>query len=349
MICSLGIVGNVLNLLVLTRKSLSTRMDRMEKSAHVGLIALAISDLLFCVTAFPHSLQDRKAFEHEHIGFWLLYEVYGNAVINIFIMSSTWLTVAMAVSRYLAVCYPMKGREILGATFSRCANVVVFVFCILFNLPRFWSFQIESVECEGGWLSYYTGSGPLQQSELAETVYMWLYFMFCILIPLVALVYCNMYLIRALKVSASMRREHARGRDTASDNKNIVTLTLIIIIVLYIFLVVPTELLTFAKGHVTSSLHFVSSDRYNLAVACCNTLQAMNFACNFVLYCIINVHYRRSMKELFLCKPAKRQISRWSTRYEFSSRWSTRYDSVTATTLDNRDHVNSFPVACTRV
>jgi len=44
-----GILGNGLNLLVLTRKSLRYTMDHLEKSAHSSLIALAVSDALICV------------------------------------------------------------------------------------------------------------------------------------------------------------------------------------------------------------------------------------------------------------------------------------------------------------
>ena len=47
-ICLFGIVGNVLNLVVLSRKRLQRSMDRMERSVHLGLVALAVSDLLFC-------------------------------------------------------------------------------------------------------------------------------------------------------------------------------------------------------------------------------------------------------------------------------------------------------------
>jgi len=48
-ICVFGIIGNLLNLVVLTRKRLQCSMDRMEKSAHVGLVALAVSDMMYCV------------------------------------------------------------------------------------------------------------------------------------------------------------------------------------------------------------------------------------------------------------------------------------------------------------
>ena len=44
-----GILGNALNLVVLTRKSLRYTMDHLEKSAQASLIALAVSDALICV------------------------------------------------------------------------------------------------------------------------------------------------------------------------------------------------------------------------------------------------------------------------------------------------------------
>ena len=47
-ICLFGIAGNVLNLVVLTRKRLQCSMEHMEVSAHMGLVALALSDLCFC-------------------------------------------------------------------------------------------------------------------------------------------------------------------------------------------------------------------------------------------------------------------------------------------------------------
>ncbi len=48
-ICAFGLLGNVLNLIVLTSKGLQKTMDRMEKSAHCGLVAMAVSDMCFCL------------------------------------------------------------------------------------------------------------------------------------------------------------------------------------------------------------------------------------------------------------------------------------------------------------
>jgi len=48
-ICMFGIIGNAMNLIVLTRKRVQCSMDHMETSAHVGLVALALSDVFFCL------------------------------------------------------------------------------------------------------------------------------------------------------------------------------------------------------------------------------------------------------------------------------------------------------------
>ena len=91
-----GIGGNLLNLIILSQKSLTYMMERMEKSAHYGLIALAVSDLFFCVATLPHVFfgtgKRNGGFVHASFDFRLAYKLYGNGVINTFSLSSTWLT-----------------------------------------------------------------------------------------------------------------------------------------------------------------------------------------------------------------------------------------------------------------
>ena len=54
-LCTLGLLGNLINLAVLSRR----RFRRCEGSregegtAHLGLLLLALSDLLFCIVLFP--------------------------------------------------------------------------------------------------------------------------------------------------------------------------------------------------------------------------------------------------------------------------------------------------------
>jgi len=58
LICVVGIVGNSINLVVLTSIVRNKPMDRMERSATMGLLALAVSDLFFCSAVIPLAFVD---------------------------------------------------------------------------------------------------------------------------------------------------------------------------------------------------------------------------------------------------------------------------------------------------
>lgn len=106
-----------------------------------------MSDLLFCLAVIPHAWVDKIGFMFECRGFDLYYTLYGDAIVNSLITSSTWLTVAMATSRYLAVVHPLKARYIIGMTFAKVSIFPIIQMCIssmqdsgfawrIQNLPR---------------------------------------------------------------------------------------------------------------------------------------------------------------------------------------------------------------------
>jgi len=84
--------------------------------------------------------------------------VHGAAVINNFILTSTWMTVAMSFSRYMAVCHPLSAYHNLQLSVdsndegcrhsgTRFKAGVIFVASFLFNLPRFFRNRVESHVC----------------------------------------------------------------------------------------------------------------------------------------------------------------------------------------------------------
>lgn len=332
-ICVFGILGNILNLVVLTRKGLQRTMDRMERSAHTGLTALAVSDLLFCLLLLPNAWVDWGRFVYAHLGFDIFYKVYSEALISMFIMSSTWLTVAMATSRYLAICHPLKARQIIGMTFARWSIGVVFIFCIFFNLPRFWRQSVDHLVCQEGITVYFTSKGFLQREQVFGTVYMWVYFMIGIVGPLMVLAYCNAHLIQALRRSTAMRRQHHGGLARV-DSTHRITLTLAIIVIMYITLVSPAEIINFLQKAAIADASLTQA--HNLAVAIVNCLQAVNFAFNFVLYCAINVHFRRTVSELFTCR---RNHHRDVTTYQSISMTTTVTSSGGYKNINSATHV----------
>jgi len=81
-----GILGNALNLVVLTRKSLRYTMDHLEKSAHTSLIALAVSDALICVVyAVNSAMRGRLTmlYSRHRSLFPLYFDMYHEGLFNV--------------------------------------------------------------------------------------------------------------------------------------------------------------------------------------------------------------------------------------------------------------------------
>ena len=317
-VCVFGIAGNLLNFVVLSQKSLTYLMERMEKSAHYGLIALAVSDLFVCLSALPSAIygtgKKNGGFAHANFNFRLLHKLYGNGVINTFMLSSTWLTVTMAVSRYIAICHPLRARQIIGKTFTVASLVAVFVISILFNVPRFLWEEPRSVDTGGG-RTYFAYPGPLQLNPNAKLAYLWTYFTFGIVVPLCMLVFCNAHLINTLRLSIMSRSDtqsvfHRVVRPTRSQLQRTIrerseqavyriTLTLIVIIILFVVLFVPSELLNFFVDLAAQTSR--QTEVFNIAVTVGNLLQAINFAVNFVLYSAVNTYFRYTICRMVRC------------------------------------------------
>ena len=190
-ICAFGVLGNIFSLLFLTRKSVFGHMSKREKSMHVCFIALAISDLLYCTWCIPETFKHFKGASGPGMNFWVFYDAYGYAFINCFFLSSTGLTVAMAVCHYVAICYPLRARQYLGMTVSHVIFITVFCLSILFCLPRFWMQNIESIPCKEGGSLYFVTNSFMKKNETARMTYTWLNFTLGVLLPLLVLIYSN--------------------------------------------------------------------------------------------------------------------------------------------------------------
>ena len=111
-LCFFGIIGNLLNILVLTRRKMQSSLEgKMEKAAYLGLIALAFSDLLYCLCAFPDAFIGPVQTMFQHRTFGLYVSMYGPCLQNLWSRISTWLTVIMAGGRFAAICHPLHARR----------------------------------------------------------------------------------------------------------------------------------------------------------------------------------------------------------------------------------------------
>lgn len=306
-ISSLGLVGNISSFVVLVAIGLQSSAGRIKRVARHGLMALAVSDALICLAAVPHGFIGRFPISLT-FGFSMIYGAYGEAIMSIFITSSTWITVTMAGGRYFAICRPFRARDIIrDSNAKRCISVIVLL-SVLCNIPRFWWMSIESTDCVGQTF-YFRWYGPLapQNNTLGGTIYYWLYSTLVIFLPLVLLVLSSFCLVRKLRQTTSMRYDVGTGIApscryiTSRDTQ--ITVTLITIATVHVICVSPAEVLSFLRMHIDAA---DDGDDYratfNLVTAIFNTMQVSNFTLNFLLYAILNSSFRRTFLDLVRCR-----------------------------------------------
>ncbi|XP_076449699.1 uncharacterized protein LOC143286048 [Babylonia areolata] len=217
-ISALGVLGNFLSLLVLTKEKLHKVLSKMEISANIGLIALAVSDICLClmvllVTTLP--LQDVYRPGQLLIYFHLM----SSGLITMFIITSTWLIVVMAAERYVAVCHPLKARNLILLWRSRAYVILLFVLCPLCTVPIFLESYIQEVACVDGTVLYRVDTVSRESMVLRRFVWA----MAFDFIPCAALIFFNTCLIWKIHKAKQLRDKMAplQSRSQSSSHNSV--------------------------------------------------------------------------------------------------------------------------------
>ena len=139
-VCVFGFFGNILNIAVFTKKKTCKTLDEIEYCTTICLVALAVSDMMFCFCTFPQMFQKDEEY-YTRLEFILYYTMYSSFAINTFILSSTVLTVLTAIMRYTAICHPFYSRQFISLKKTIVAILCVFGFSFAFNLPFLWTYN----------------------------------------------------------------------------------------------------------------------------------------------------------------------------------------------------------------
>lgn len=138
-ICLFGVIANMLNVVVLTRKSMVT-------SANIILTWLALADLSMMACFLPFgvhfylargNLPDEFAFPATRSKLWILYFVF---YVNFSVVCHTvaiWLTITLAIFRYVFICYPTVGVTACSLGKARLAVLIVYISSIVICLPNY--------------------------------------------------------------------------------------------------------------------------------------------------------------------------------------------------------------------
>lgn len=235
-------------------------------------------------------------------------------LINVFLVSSTYLIVLTALMRYLAVASPFTGRTNCFVRHSSTASLCVCCIVTLMVLPQFFVnnvvpatrvHSISNLTNETQISVQYTMKFRFAYNQtLALGKYILhvqpVLFSF---VPGFLLVLFNVGLIRCLRRAKEERRYVCVGQrvttSAASGSTSCrLSVTLVVMFTAHVLLVVPSDVIKYFALYNLEAADFI---------ACAlNLAQAINFSFNFLLYISLNTAFRDAISttfsRLFGCK-----------------------------------------------
>lgn len=236
--CLFGFTGNTLSMICLWR-------DKSKTATPFLLVSLEVADTLFLVTV----LILRVVISIHTFTLWFqpivtLFPYFGAYVWPCALIAETatvYLTLLVTVNRYISVCRPYEASSLCSVQHARQHVVLVWIFSILYNLPRFFEYKVATI------VNPHTNSTHLRpvltemgRNKVYQIVYSnAFYFVVMFLIPLVLLVLLNYKLILALRRTKKKRAQLISSVDANSRSEDDITLVLIVVVLVFVVCQTP--------------------------------------------------------------------------------------------------------------
>ena len=269
-------------------------------SAYLILLALAISDLICCISLLPEGFKPKRQNYFTHMSFWMLYELYAVYIQNVFGHMSTWLILLVAISRWIVVCFPLTSKKHI--TLAKTAKVIIIflLLWIILDLPYCWSYSFNKIDCSNSKsvkVYYSLDVGYLLVNQTFNYIFVFTTSVLGFWMPISVMIFCTAQLVITMRKSQQLQRSHRQCYGWPKSPKKNITETLIAIIVMFISLMISSEILEIWQFF--SSMP--QSEVIRLLMVISNFLHTLQFAVNFILYSIVNRHFRKTFQDLLKC------------------------------------------------
>ncbi|XP_055374807.1 uncharacterized protein LOC129607680 isoform X1 [Condylostylus longicornis] len=133
-----GLIGNSITVVVLTRKS-------MRCSTNVYLTALAVTDMLYLTTTFLLTLQHYQSFHLYHPIYWRCFGLIiwfhdGLSYISIYIAT------CFTIERFIAVRYPIRRQQFCTEELAKKVIVGISILCIVLTVSTAFEYSVDVKE-----------------------------------------------------------------------------------------------------------------------------------------------------------------------------------------------------------
>lgn len=232
LICLLGCAANSVNIAVLSRKE-------MISSTNSILTGLAVADLLVMIDYIPlalHIYTDICAELNRNSYAWAVFVYFHSIFSQTFHTISIWLTITLAVWRFIAIKFPQKNRTLCNKKNTNIAIAVAYAVCPVLCLPIYFAMKIREIPAS---MKNGDGNRTLNDTDIIRnssvvtekeyaimmtdnnellTAIFWIYSVFIKLIPCVVLSILSVLLILKMK-SSDRRRQKLLKKSAITTNE----------------------------------------------------------------------------------------------------------------------------------
>ncbi|XP_030080125.1 probable G-protein coupled receptor B0563.6 isoform X3 [Drosophila hydei] len=296
-ICALGIIGNVLNLIVLTRRN-------MRGTAYIYMRAYSTAALLAIVFAIPFGIRmlvhkDRGQWEEFGPAFYTAHlELFlGNGCLGVGVM----MLLVLTIERYVSVCHPGFTRPVMGPP-----GMVVFITCcatFIIYLPSI--FRGELIKCmmtTNNVYVYLRRDNNIYQRSIFYSVYKIMLEVIFKLIPTVLIAGLNMRIMLVYRRTCERRRQMVLSRATYvkdDDPRKFAEERRLFLLlgstsILFLLCVSPMAIL-----HMTIASEVLPSFPFQVFRALANLLELINYSMTFYIYCLFSEDFRNTLMRTF--------------------------------------------------
>ena len=297
--CVFGLLTNLISIAVLTRQTMSSPTNAI-------LAGLAIADIMVMVVYLPFALHYYvQAFgDSGHTYPWAVFTLVFVHVTQVFHTVSIWLTVLLAVWRYLAIGHPALNREWCSMKNTFVSIIGVYIACPIICAPTYLTYAITSQADAGH--RYIVNFSALSQrhDRFLEKLNFWVYSVHVKLLPCIILTSFSCCLISELykakrRKTTLLLRSNAGAEKLSSAERHAVRTTRMLLAVLLLFLCTefPQGILSLLSGILGKDFH---DQCYNKLGDLMDILALVNSSMNFIFYCSMSSQFRVTFRSLFL-------------------------------------------------
>ncbi|TNN20973.1 FMRFamide receptor isoform 1 [Schistosoma japonicum] len=147
-VCCFGLVGNILSLIVLTRRAIGA------STTNIYLISLVITDIFVLIATILTAIKDSRKPVVGRVS-WLVWQdapivprayPFCHATAILFQVTSVWLTVAFAADRYLMICHPFWAKRWCTMKLAKIIIILIYIFSVIYGIPRYFEYKIFEMQ-----------------------------------------------------------------------------------------------------------------------------------------------------------------------------------------------------------